>query len=681
MSAAPGPSLADVVFSLKTFAAAMLAYWIALYFDLSRPFWAVGTVYIIAHPLAGAITSKAVYRLLGTLIGGVMTVLLVPNLVNAPEWLTLAIALWVGLCVFVSLLDRTPRGYVFLLGGYTVLLAGLPLVNSPEAAFDTAVARVEEIGLGILCGALVSRTILPRHAGPVLLARVDAWLGHAARLAGDALLGEARPGDAQRERRRLAADAVDMRAFTTHVGYDTSRHQARTDLLHGLQERMILLLPLVSAIEDHVAGLRRAGALAAPAAAALREVAAWMAADGATAAARVRLLERIAALEATAPPGWEGLLLRNLALRLRELVALWRDCRALRADLATGAARRARTRRLLAAGGGADRHLDYGMAALSGLGATLAILLGSVFWIATGWADGVTVPQIAGVFCCLLAAMDDPVPAMRQFMLFVLAAAAIAFAYQFAVFPMLDGFLPLAAALGLTLIPAGILLATPARYLIGMGLCVNIPFMLTLQSRLSLDAAGFLNANIALVLAIALAMLTSALVRSVGAEASARRLLHRGWARIAAAAARPRPGDPGRIQRQLIDTLGLLAPRLAALGAGSQAMAGDLLRDLRVGLDIAALKAVQPALPGPAAARLAALLARLGAYYRDGKATADAGLAELVAGIDACLALTAALPGPAALGAGIALAGLRQALDPGAPAPRPVAALAEKHAA
>ena len=51
-----GPSLADVVFSLKTFAAAMLAYWIALYFDLSRPFWAVGTVYIIAHPLAGAIT-------------------------------------------------------------------------------------------------------------------------------------------------------------------------------------------------------------------------------------------------------------------------------------------------------------------------------------------------------------------------------------------------------------------------------------------------------------------------------------------------------------------------------------------------------------------------------------------------------------------------------------------------
>lgn len=32
---------------------------------------------------------------------------------------------------FVSLLDRTPRSYICPLAGYTVLLAGLPLVNAP----------------------------------------------------------------------------------------------------------------------------------------------------------------------------------------------------------------------------------------------------------------------------------------------------------------------------------------------------------------------------------------------------------------------------------------------------------------------------------------------------------------------------------------------------------------------
>ncbi|MCK8784282.1 FUSC family protein [Roseomonas sp. NAR14] len=683
MGGQAGPSAADIVFSVKTFVAAMLAYWIALRFDLSRPFWAVGTVYIIAHPLAGAITSKAVYRLLGTVIGGVMTVILVPNLVNAPELLSFAIAAWVGLCVFVSLLDRTPRSYVFLLGGYTVLLAGLPLVTAPENAFDTAVSRVEEIGLGIICAALVSRVVFPRHAGPVLTARVDGWLGNAARLARDALLGERQAGDAVRERRRLAADAVDMRAFATHVGYDTAGSPAMADLLRALQQRMILLLPLVSAIEDHVAGLRRDGALDAATLAVLREAADWLAAGEASEAAAERLQGSIDRLEAAgaAHPAWAGLLLANLARRLRDLVALWQDCRALRADLASGAMRSPRARRAVAATGRPDLHLDVGMAALSGFATTLAVLIGCVLWIATGWADGVTVPQIAGVFCCLLAGMDDPVPAMRKFMVFVLLAAAVSFVYQFAVFPMVDSFLPLAASLGVLLIPAGVLLAIPARYLVGMSICVNVPFMLTLQSRLTLDAAAFLNGNIALVLAIMLAMLTASLVRSVGAAASARRLLHVGWARIAEAASRRRPPDHARLQQRLLDTLGLLAPRLAAATRESDLLASDLLRDLRAGLNITTLQRERRQLPGPPGARIDALLAQLADHYRGARAVTGAGLAELVEAVDACLAAVAAHAGRPAREAVLTLAGLRQALDPAAPAPRYREALAGRQAA
>jgi hypothetical protein len=60
---------ADVVFALKTFAAAMLALIIALWLDLQRPYWAMTTVYITSQPLAGATSSKAFYRVLGTLIG------------------------------------------------------------------------------------------------------------------------------------------------------------------------------------------------------------------------------------------------------------------------------------------------------------------------------------------------------------------------------------------------------------------------------------------------------------------------------------------------------------------------------------------------------------------------------------------------------------------------------------
>ena len=52
------PEFGDVLFSLKTFIAAMLALGIALCFDLQNPYWAVGTVYIVSHPLSGASTSK-----------------------------------------------------------------------------------------------------------------------------------------------------------------------------------------------------------------------------------------------------------------------------------------------------------------------------------------------------------------------------------------------------------------------------------------------------------------------------------------------------------------------------------------------------------------------------------------------------------------------------------------------
>src|SRR3954447_6734307 len=106
---------AALAFSVKTFAAAMLALVIALLLDMQRPYWAMLTVYIMAQPLVDATCSKAVYRIIGTVIGAAATVAAVPNLVNAPELLCLAIASWVGLCLSLSLPDGTPRSYAFML--------------------------------------------------------------------------------------------------------------------------------------------------------------------------------------------------------------------------------------------------------------------------------------------------------------------------------------------------------------------------------------------------------------------------------------------------------------------------------------------------------------------------------------------------------------------------------------
>ena len=53
------PSLRDWIFSLKTFFAGMLALYIAFYYDLPRPYWALASVYIVSNPFVGATRSKA----------------------------------------------------------------------------------------------------------------------------------------------------------------------------------------------------------------------------------------------------------------------------------------------------------------------------------------------------------------------------------------------------------------------------------------------------------------------------------------------------------------------------------------------------------------------------------------------------------------------------------------------
>jgi hypothetical protein len=106
------PDINASLFVVKTIAAAMLALYIAMSIGLERPYWAMATVYIVSQALTGSLRSKAVFRLTGMLIGATVTVVLVPNLDDAPELLSAALALWTGRCPYLAPLDRTPRSYL-----------------------------------------------------------------------------------------------------------------------------------------------------------------------------------------------------------------------------------------------------------------------------------------------------------------------------------------------------------------------------------------------------------------------------------------------------------------------------------------------------------------------------------------------------------------------------------------
>ncbi|EXF46695.1 efflux transporter, permease [Pseudomonas sp. BAY1663] len=196
------PTWREWLFSAKALIAALLALYIALAIPLDNPYWAMASVYIVSHPLSGATRSKAAYRALGTVFGAGASVVLLPLFAHQPMMLSIVIALWIGGLLFLSLLDRSPRSYIFMLAAYTVPLISLSEVNHPQTIFDVALARSEEILLGIVCASLVNAVLFPSRIAPVLGARMDMLLrdGRAAigRLLATRHLGDAEHGELHR---------------------------------------------------------------------------------------------------------------------------------------------------------------------------------------------------------------------------------------------------------------------------------------------------------------------------------------------------------------------------------------------------------------------------------------------------------------------------------------------------
>ncbi|HEX3634486.1 MAG TPA: FUSC family protein, partial [Paraburkholderia sp.] len=248
------PTSREWIFSVKTFAASMLALYIGLKLELPRPYWAMATVYIVSNPFVGATRSKALYRALGTMIGASAAVLFVPPFVESPYLFSAVVALWTGTLLLLAISERTARSYVFMLAAYTMPLIALPSVMDPAGVFDLAVSRTEEIVLGIVCASVVGGAILPSRLAPTLIERTDAWFRDAAFYAKETLSGRTSGTAISACRQRLAVTVNALEFLLSQLAYDHTRPDvlARTQALRG---RMQLLMPIMSAISDPLAAL------------------------------------------------------------------------------------------------------------------------------------------------------------------------------------------------------------------------------------------------------------------------------------------------------------------------------------------------------------------------------------------------------------------------------------------
>ncbi|WP_288501084.1 FUSC family protein, partial [uncultured Pseudomonas sp.] len=479
------PPARDWFYGVRTFAASMIALYIALLMQLPRPYWAMATVYIVSSPFLGPTSSKALYRALGTLLGAAGAVLLVPPLVQSPLLLSIAVALWTGTLLFLSLNVRTANNYVFMLAGYTLPMIALAVVDNPLAVFDVASSRTQEICLGIVCAAVVGAIFWPRRLAPVVVGATGNWFNEAIRYSDSYLVRQQSTVDVGGMRGAMVATFNSLELMIGQLGHEgTGPHTLKN--ARELRGRMIHLLPVIDALDDALTALQGRAAQQfeqiLPVLDAARE---WLkgTAESPSVQQWAALHQRIDELrpDAAALDQRAELLLSNALYRLTEWVDLWQDCctlqHALRTDDATpwrAVYRHWRLARL-------RPFFDRGLMLYSVTSTVLAIIVACGLWIGLGWNDGASAVILAAVSCSFFAAMDDPAPQIYRFFFWTLLSVIFSSLYLFLVLPNLHDFPMLVLAFAVPFICIGTLTVQPRFYLGTLLTIVNTSTFISIQ--------------------------------------------------------------------------------------------------------------------------------------------------------------------------------------------------------
>ena len=608
-----------VVFSVNCYVASILTLFIAFSLDLKSPGWAMTTVYLTSQPISGAMRAKAFYRVIGTFVGGAMMVAIVPNLVDAPELTTAAIILWVTICLLVALHDRTPRSYMFVLSGYTAALIGFPSVLAPATVFDTAVSRVEEITIGVVCAALVHSLFFPKSALSAFQAKLQSSLADARNWIADGLAKAPTP-ESEMERRRIAGDITELYIVATSLRFDTSPVHPDIGIIRAFDRKIVALLPLLSAIEDRLTVLRGFGPLPDKIAQVVTAVHDWVCDTGANDRARAQSL-REAALAATPTmteqSPWRDLVAANATARLAELIESWQASLDLAAYLADPTRQPgAEIRALGAQLGEKPLHTDWGIALLSALAATVAMGICAFFWIVTAWPEGANAVAITAVACTLFATLDDPTPTLKALTTLLALCIPLVLLYQFFILPAVTGFELLGLSLAFVLIPAGILMAIPRYAIIGLALALGFTVEMSLQTNYTADFAQIVNSNSAFVVGALTGLIITRLMRVIGVQTAARRLMRATYRDLAGLADSSAPMARDEWASRMLDRVGLLLFRRPRFEPRPTHEFADALGDLRLGVNIIETQSIAPNMSAAAQESLTAMFAKLAPHFR-----------------------------------------------------------------
>jgi uncharacterized membrane protein YccC len=119
-----------LLFGLRLWASVCLALYVAFYLELDNPFWAGTSAAIVCQPQLGASLRKGWFRMIGTLVGAVVSVVLVACFPQDRVLFLGGLALWGAACAFVATVLHNFASYAAALAGYTVAIVAAELLGA-----------------------------------------------------------------------------------------------------------------------------------------------------------------------------------------------------------------------------------------------------------------------------------------------------------------------------------------------------------------------------------------------------------------------------------------------------------------------------------------------------------------------------------------------------------------------
>lgn len=234
------------LYTLRATIALSLTFIIITFFNIPHSVWApVSTLMVMGNlPHVGGVLDKGGQRLIGTVLGALLGIMLLLLPSSHPSTVYVATLLAIAIALHASFTSR--YGYSVLMFGITLLM----VVGDGNQDLTIALWRALDVLLGTTVGIVVTIVVLPQKATDLfrfmLADNLDriASLYHAHTTATDA-----DPGSTLEEMKKTTAKLIKQRGLIDAVHKEGRLRRGELDSLLSLERRMISTVELL--LETH----------------------------------------------------------------------------------------------------------------------------------------------------------------------------------------------------------------------------------------------------------------------------------------------------------------------------------------------------------------------------------------------------------------------------------------------